>query len=262
MYSKFKINQSSFDNITFLPTDKITGNHITNKYEKQISESLSIKFKKDEIIDGSATQNEWFPQIKCDIFLSHSFKDIEKAKQFAGWVKNKLKLDVFIDSTIWGNVNHLLRNIDDEYCYDKLKKTYSYEKRNITTSHAHMMLINAISEMMDKTECLIFFETRNSITIKKAIRETESPWIYSELFLSNILRQNNNILRQKTIRFSKSITDSYNLNENFKISYETDTSHLKILSNADILKWKELASKEENNNTHSLDLLYIIKGIK
>ncbi|MBV7268953.1 hypothetical protein [Winogradskyella luteola] len=241
--------------------DKLTGKNLFNNYKSKINENLRVKFKKDEIIDGSATQKEWFPQIECDIFLSHSHKDIEKAKHFAGWVKNKLDLKVFIDSIIWGNVNELLKEIDNEYCYDKKKKTYSYEKRNITTSHAHMMLINAISEMMHKTECLMFFETLNSISIKKAIHETESPWIYSELFLSKILKQNNNITRKKTMLFSEQIRKSYDLNENFKITYETDTSHLIELSSMDLKNWNNLSNNVENKNSHPLDILYIMKNI-
>ncbi|RXJ52632.1 hypothetical protein [Gelidibacter gilvus] len=241
--------------------DKTAGKQMTSSYKTKIKESLSLKFKKGEIIDGSATQNEWFPQIECDIFLSHSHKDLEKAKHFAGWVKNKFGLKVFIDSIIWGNVNDLLRDIDNEYCYDKINKTYSYEKRNVTTSHAHMMLINAISEMMDKTECLMFFETINSISIKKAIHETESPWIYSEIFLSKILRQNKDFSRRKTIHLSHSLTKAYNLNENFEINYESDTSHLKDLSSEDLKTWLELNIKEENRNSHPLDILYIIKKV-
>lgn len=258
MFSKFKINQNSFQNITISSIDKITGNKITSDYKKQIKESLSIKFKNDEIIDGSATQNEWFPQIECDIFLSHSHKDLDKAKNFAGWIKNKFKLNVFIDSNIWGNVNELLRKIDNEYCYDKIKKTYSYEKRNITTSHAHMMLINAISEMMDKTECLMFFETLNSISIKKAIHETESPWIYSELFLSKILRQaNKGVLIRGKNKKSLSMIEA----KKPKIYYSVDTSHLIELSNIDLKAWYQLSSKSENLDTHPLDLLYLQKNL-
>jgi hypothetical protein len=241
--------------------DKIAGAKTTRLYKTKIKESLLLKFRKDEIIDGSATQKEWFPQIECDIFLSHSHKDLEKAKHFAGWIENKFGLKVFIDSIIWGNVNDLLREIDNEYCYDKAKKTYSYEKRNITTSHAHMMLINAISEMMDKTECLMFFETINSISIKKAIHETESPWIYSEIFLSKILRQNKNFSRQKTINLSRSVTKAYNLNEDFKINYMCDISHLNELSDMDLKIWKELFNHQENKDSHPLDLLYIIKKV-
>lgn len=259
MYSKFRIKKSCFDNITFSFNDKIKGKQIAKKFKIDVKERLDVKFKDGKIIDGTATQEEWFPQISCDIFLSHSHRDIDKAYELSGWLKTNFNLDVFIDSNIWGNINDLLKKIDNEYCYNKKSKTYSYEKRNITTSHVHMMLINALVEMIDNSECLMFFETPNSIRLKKMLHEVEtaSPWIYSELVLSKIVRSKKNERHKNVKRSEKRY---FALKENkINVSYKIDTSHLVELSNKDFIDWKRASSLIIYQDTHPLDLLYEIK---
>lgn len=265
MYSRFKINDNSLANFGFSFSDKTKGNLITSNYKKVVDEVLKEKFKDYKYIDGSKIQEEWFPQVKCDVFLSHSHKDIDKAKKFAGWMKNKFNLDVFIDYNIWGNINDLLKKIDNAYCYDKTKKTYSYDKRNLTTSHVHMMLINALSDMIDRTECLVFFESPNSINLKKITHEasttTESPWIYNELFLSKIIKIEQRRKSNNLIKAEESIRMYSHLNEDFKPTYTTDTSHLIDLSSKDLKNWQEIYTNINHKESHPLDLLYKIKNI-
>ncbi|GFD93126.1 hypothetical protein KUL156_43060 [Alteromonas sp. KUL156] len=262
MYSRFKINSNTITNLKFDLSDTVKGKAITSNYKNGVSEVIKAKFKDYKYIDGTEIQEEWFPQVKSDIFLSHSHKDIEKAKKFAGWAKNKLNLDVFIDYNIWGNINDLLKQIDDTYCYNKTTKTYSYSKRNLTTSHVHMMLINALSDMIDRTECLIFFESNNSIDLKKLTQEstTESPWIYNELFLSKILRQKKAARNYNLTKAEESVKMFSDLNENFNPKYTTDISHLINLSNEDLSNWINIYNKT-NKELHSLDLIYKLKKI-
>lgn len=264
MYSKFKVNQDSFLNIGFNDFDKTSGSSLSTKYKKIVGDTLKEKFRDNKYIDGSKLQEEWFPKVECDVFLSHSHKDLEKAKQFAGWLKNKFNLEVFIDYNIWGSIYDLLRNIDDTYCYDKIKKTYSYEKRNLTTSHVHMMLLNALADMMDRTECLIFFETPNSINLKEMTHSpkslTESPWIYNELFLSKIIQIKQRRANQELLESRASIKMFSDLNEDFKPKYTVDLSHLIDLSSDDLKLWFELYKKPEIK-AHSLDILYSLKNI-
>lgn len=267
MYSKFKIDQNSFQGLGISNLDKVTGNSVTTNYKRIVDSVLNEKFEDQKYINGSKIQAEWFPQVKCDIFLSHSHKDLEKAKQFAGWLKNKFNLEVFIDYNIWGNINDLLKRIDDTYCYDKIKKTYSYEKRNFTTSHVHMMLINALTDMMDRSECLMFFETPNSIDLKKMTHSqeslTESPWIYNELFLSKVLQIEQRRSKDELIKSQESVRMYAGLNENFNPRYNVDISHLINLSNQDLKKWLfHYQSTLSTNKPHSLDVLYSLKNIK
>ena len=64
-------------------------------------------------------QANWFPQIKADIFISHSHKDEDLALALAGWLKVSFGLTAFIDSCVWGYANDLLKMIDYKYCYQK-----------------------------------------------------------------------------------------------------------------------------------------------
>jgi len=44
-------------------------------------------------------------------------------------------------------------------------KIYDYELRNYTTSHVHMMLSTALTEMIDNTECIMFYNTSLSVSL-------------------------------------------------------------------------------------------------
>jgi hypothetical protein len=263
MYSKFKLNQSVFDNITFNQLDLISGKSLGTKFRNKLNESLEIKFKDNKEIDGTAIQEEWFSNIDCDIFLSHSHKDIDRANGFAGWVKKQFDLNVFIDYNVWGNMNDLLRTIDNQYCYKPKTKTYSYEKRNVTTSHVHMMLINALMDLMDRTECIMFFESPNSINMSRLKHEsvTQSPWIYNEIFLSKVLRKKS---KPRKIGQLQKATESVRLystmNESFEPNYNADTNHLVNMQNKDLNHWE--AIYKMNPNSHPLDILYALKKIE
>lgn len=56
----------------------------------------------DEIIDGDAISQDWFPNINSNIFISHSHLDEEYVIAFAGWLKKNFNLNAFIDSCVWG----------------------------------------------------------------------------------------------------------------------------------------------------------------
>lgn len=57
-----------------------------------------------------------------------------------------------------------------------------------------MMLSKALVTMMDRCECLFFLNTPSSITPADVIGEagtgsTTSPWIYSEIAMSGLIRR-------------------------------------------------------------------------
>ena len=165
----------------------------------------------DGFLDGSKMQDNWFPQIKADVFISHSHKDKDLALALAGWLKENLGLTAFIDSCVWGYSNDLLKLIDNRYCRNEYRRTYDYEKRNSSTSHVHMMLSVALTQMIDNTECLFFLNTPNSITPDTIINQTESPWIYSEIATSQLIRKKKlEEYRQVALMESWSSLDSSN----------------------------------------------------
>lgn len=145
---------------------------------------------RDLILDGAKLAEHYFPSVQADIFISHSHKDVEKAKAFAKYIYIKTGLVSFIDSEVWSFADDLLRCLDNEYCYNSGSMLYSYEKRNISTSYVHMMLNTALLNMIDKCECLFFLSTPNSFNTEKEIKNTTfSPWIYSELSMANVIRK-------------------------------------------------------------------------
>nr|MBK7064154.1 hypothetical protein [Deltaproteobacteria bacterium] len=62
-------------------------------------------------------------------------------------------LTAFVDSSVWGDANELLAEIDNRFCWSDDRRTYDYRKRNNSTSHVHMMLATALSVMIDRCEC-------------------------------------------------------------------------------------------------------------
>ena len=160
-----------------------------NEANKNLVKKALKEFLDKEKIDGTKMQNDWFPEIKANVFISHSHKDQAAAIKMAGFLKSNFGLESFIDSCVWGYADDLLRLLDDKYCLNENRETYSYEKRNGSTSHVHMMLSTALGKMIDAAECVIFMNTPNSITSNDAVTKTLSPWIYYELGLMRVIQK-------------------------------------------------------------------------
>lgn len=91
---------------------------------------------------------------------------------------------------VWGYSKDLLEIIDDEYGL-QTSGNYSYQRRNYLTSHVYMMLSIALTKMIDKCESIFFVNTPNLIVVSeniKAAKYTLSPWIYSELEMTRMIR--------------------------------------------------------------------------
>lgn len=141
----------------------------------------------------------------------------------AGWLWHNFKLKSFIDFCIWEFCDDLLRRIDHKYCLNA-SNSFNYQKRNSSTSHVHMMLSVALSQMIDKTECIFFLNTPDSIKPYEGIEKTESPWLYSEISMTQIIREN------KPKRFkNESLTgDIIEKSEKLLIKYNAELGHLKM----------------------------------
>jgi len=129
-----------------------------------------------------------FPEIECDIFLSHAHKDNSKVINLANFLEEKYECKVFIDSIFWGNVFDLLRQIDNKCCIIKDSGNYNYTKRNFTTSNLFLILNTALHKMIDKTNYFFFLETKQST---KENQNLISPWIFSELSFATQVRKRN-----------------------------------------------------------------------
>lgn len=261
MYSKFNYSPSiSFYNST-LNRYLTKGNEIFQKHEAEVQDCLSRYITEDGVINGSDLKEHWFSISDKDIFISHSHKDINRVKAFAGWIYETFGLEAFIDSCSWGYCDELLNKIDKKYCYKPKTKTYDYDMRNYTTSHVHMMLSTALSEMMDKTECVIFFNTPNSINMAdeldkvKKKEKTVSPWIYHELSMTTLLRETEPVRKKVILEHFEKRADG------FRVEYDVTKllSELTVLTDSNLLLWQsEWQKRPIKLKEEALDVLYQI----
>lgn len=266
MFSRF--------NLSGLTEEFFGGKNACEKYQKYYREDvLGLTGKEDDSfrkilrqylqangnLDAATMEQEWFGSVQADIFLSHSHRDETLIEAFAGWLYEKCGVFAFVDSSLWGYADDLLREIDNDYCQNDDKQTYSYKLRNISTSYVHMILNTALAKMIHQTECLIFVNTENS-TIKENITDeskTLSPWIYSELALSKIIEH------QKLS--VSNLMHSFTLNESegpqIPIELPAEIEHLDTLTTQHLTDWASAIEILKQNGreltgSDSLILLY------
>lgn len=144
-------------------------------------------------IDAQKLEAAWFGQTPCDVFISHARSDADLAGRLSAFLADRFDLRSFIDSSVWGHSDDLLKALDNTYCLNKgTPTTYDYDLRNRSTSHVYMMLAAALFRMIDQTECCIFLNTPSSIsshgTVMGGNETTASPWIYMELTATQLVR--------------------------------------------------------------------------
>jgi len=237
-----------------------TDGELQLKRFKTITESNLRVYLKDGILDGRMIQDDWFPQIDADIFLSHSHVDEDLAKGFAGWLYKKFNLKVFVDGCIWGFCNDLLKEIDDEYC-KQVSGTYDYEKRNYSTSHVHIMLATSLFKMIDKTEAVILLNTQNSISnaAGSITNKTSSPWIYSEIIATEVIRKKT--LDNYRLILKKGQFMMEHASKDLKIDYNVDLKHLKQITDSHLIAWDKEYTVASNRTDALPPLDYLYKII-
>lgn len=275
MYTKFNYKpQDIFFEQEIMPCLRC-GQSLYENDKKQVQRRLDQFFSEDGIIDASKLKEHWFSIFPKDIFISHSHDDIDAATAFAGWLYKNFGLQAFIDSYAWGYCDELLRKLDDEFCYKPKTHTYDYNLRNYTTSHVHMMLSTALTEMIYNTECIIFFNTPQSINIAEEVgkaheddttQKTISPWIYHELSMTTMLKVMEPVRSHAVLEhvdFAEGITRKP------KLSYDVDKAvkEMTLLTDAHLEAWQNqhchssksnLPGTEKRVTRHSLDTLYEI----
>lgn len=253
MYRGYKINKQTLDQL-FL---KLGYSKVENIEEyisgtsRKVQQSLMNIYDEidNEYLDGERIMRDWFPEIDNHVFISHSHNDIQIAKVFAGWLYGNFGITSFIDSSVWGYANDLLKIIDDKYCKNDVSNTYNYAKRNFSTSHIHMMLMAALNKMIDKTECIIFLNTSSSNICQGINDKTLSPWIYGEIETTRIIRKQHP-KRIKTFRGGGKI-----IKENLDVQYPLNLKHLMDLNSDLLVQWSK---GNINDPLDALDKLYEI----
>lgn len=206
-------------------------------------------------IDCGKLENDWFPNVNADIFLSHSHKDESDAIMLAALLRERFGVNTFIDSTVWGYADDLLTHLRQKYCNPRWKGdmlVYDLNSCNQCTNHVNMILSTALSKMIDKCECLFFLNSENSISPEYKDK-THSPWIYSEIQASKMIRKRKPrrhrqaMLSKSESRFKDAIT-----NESLDIAYDADLSHMIPFNKKHLSSWLECGER----GTNALDFLY------
>lgn len=251
MYKGFNLN-IQFDENELKQFYEIGSELYAKNYKIANSSLKKILFTNGKI-DGSKMQSDWFPQVEADIFISHSHSDQQIAIVLAGFLQSVFGLKPFIDSCIWGYSHDLLKLIDNKFCIHSNGYNYDYDKRNFSTSHVHMMLSTALNMMIDKTECLFFLNTPNSLSTSGVINSTESPWIYSEITMSKLIRKKklSNYRKEGTRMFYKGGLAGPVMES---IEYKLDLEHLSEINREDLYLWQQ--EYLNNRERYPLDILY------
>lgn len=246
---KLEINKNSF-----YWTCHSMGVAMHEKNLAKIRPYLKGFIQRDKRLNGGAIQEAWFPQIKVDVFISHSHNNLELALFLAGWLQKEFKINAFIDACVWGHASELLWEIDSAHCMIGAN-SFSYELRNHSTSHVHMMLSTALNMMMDKTESVFFLNTPDSIQSYDSIDKTESPWLYAEIAATHFLAirvpdRRKVFVNESTYNF----TGDEHLEKSLKMVHPVDLSHLNELDLNHLKLWRDSKSLK----LHPLDILYDI----
>lgn len=227
-------------------------NFVNDNLQNAIKSIINVE---NGVIDASTLEQDWFPAERFDVFISHSHADKELAYALAWWLEKNLSLKVFVDSMVWKYAGDLLKEIDKRFCWNDDSECYSYEKRNISTAHVHMMLNCALMKMIDATECLMFLNTPESVVLSADIENnivTSSCWIYDELMIANLIRKSNparrQILQEKVAMDSKQGIPQFNYSVPVGDFQELDSKLLK--------KWMSCINLISE---HPLDVLYSLK---
>jgi hypothetical protein len=231
-------------------------NEQKSRYQKALKNYVT-----DGTTDGTKLQNDWFPEVNADIFISHSHKDLELAQGLAGWLNAKFNLRCFIDFNVWGYADELLEKINSEFSDKRLDKEggylYSHTKCNTAAKHVNTMLSIALEKMIDKTETTFVINTTNSIDKYEDVYEksTYSPWIYTEIVCTELVRKKHlSEYRKQIIKFVQENIKSYNSQE-YSAAYKVSLEHLKDIDINTLCDWER---KHVDSWEYALDELYLI----
>lgn len=257
------IENNSFKALEYYYT--IGNQSFTKVSENELRDYLFCVLNEDTL-DAESIQNDWFPQVDADIFLSHSHDDLKLATAFAGFLYKEMGLKVFIDSHIWGYVDILLEQINQKYSDRRYTEyggiVYDHNKCKKVSQHVYIMLLMALQDMIDNVESVFFLNTKNSIHAvnKNRISETYSPWIYSELMCAKTIR------RKQLTDYGRVISENCSYlqyeTRSLRVNYKLSLNHLIKIGEEDIIRWFKTYKESDPIPGYPLDSLYKIKSFK
>lgn len=218
---------------------------------------IKNKVKNGGILTSDDLENEWFPELRCQIFISHSHIDEKTAQILKKWLRNNLGIDAFIDSEVWLYSKAIITEIVNEKFNNSIKCDQLHEHYKFTletSAKVNMILVSALTKMIDNTECLLFLNTNNSINTIDGYNNnyTYSPWLFYELFISKLIKPKSKE-KHRVIKKLGFIQESSETN----INYPIDLGELVDINVEDLKKWSD--KHKESDNKYALDTLYEMK---
>lgn len=259
MFKKFIINKKEIIRLP-IPTESMP----IAVDKEEIKENLIQYFIDTSIDNGclkaSEINNIIYPLEDCHVFISHSSIDKDNAKKLANWLWSNFHIKSFIDSLFWGCISDLQAEMDQKICsYNPTRRTWNYSDRNYSTAYVHMLLSNALTEMIRNTECFIFIDSNNSITIDEDgfEKDTSSPWIFHELYTVNTIQP---IIPERLRKDEQSI-ECFNesINKALEFDVTEELLDLQVLYEKDLSEWSTWQNNKEKNVEKALNHLYEIK---
>ncbi|MEK0089858.1 hypothetical protein WKV52_06685 [Tetragenococcus halophilus] len=224
--------------------DEISKYDLKKDSEKfpSVFDSIIAKLSDDNftVFDAQKIMDDHFTKKKYDIFISHSHTDVSYVKKLAGYYEF-LGKTVFIDSEYWDFSEKLLQELDDRFSVQKdSSSTYSYEKRNITTTIIHNLLAVSLEKMINECEYFIFVYSNNTSganlhrlldSASSSDAHTISPWIYKEIITADIIYINKFEDVSKSLGGKRKITDEsplffYDIEQLISGYYELDINNM------------------------------------
>ncbi|MDD6381007.1 MAG: hypothetical protein PUG04_04880 [Lachnospiraceae bacterium] len=284
MYKAFKLNATSpeledlFESMGYgTETLKAQGQSRKTVLTREYKDILYKSIDDNGVIVGEQFIKEWFPVNRMyDVFISYSHDDADLALKLVGFLVQYFGLNVFIDETVWGSADTLIKQLNDTY-NEPTNGAYNCRDYDFYSSHVHVMLTTAIMKAIDQSEIVIFINTNNSTyTIGSKIDDsrTKSPWIYEEIYITSIIKETAFEIYRNG---GKAYFENQTINSAKDISYKLPDNKLIPINELTLrkwcMKWKERKTDSGNSrygkifcdkSDHPLDILYksvVEKGV-
>lgn len=202
----------------------------------------------DKKYTGEDNYNE---QKQFDIFIAHSNEDIRLAKSLACIIEEKFGLRCFLDSMYWSNLEYLQTQmlINTKSQEDDILE---YNKFLQIAKHCDILMAGALSNMIDKCECVFFLNTPNLSggNLSDYMSKQYSPWIFYEIYCTSLIKKCVPERYKKSTAMKETHKDMY-IDDNLNIK------NLTQINEEDIVRWLSSINKKEN----PLDTLYCQNAI-
>lgn len=214
-------------------------------FEKDMYACMNVQTTGQLIVE-----EDWFPELRIDVFLSHTWMNDGLQFAFVGWLYSTFGLRCMIDSYIWGNFGKLTDEYNGLYSNHRKKANggdvFDYSCSNRVLNHIVSMLHIAAVKMMDKAEAVVLFNTDEDWDIydNRSLSRRYLPWIYTEAAIINCMRV------RPLAEYRRQASDREAFMEENRISKLSED----VLEN-ELVQWEQEYDNGDKD-IHPLDILY------